>query len=271
MNFRYSLFLGVAVAAAASAAQAQPHKSPNQDLLDQLTRHIQLCSEITDTQQRLACYDKVQNDVGGMPTPAQQPAPQATNRPSPTPLPPQPAPSRTPPPSSPSSNDSYSSTPLTPPPLTTPGGGVATIGGSPGQSGSSPSGYDPDRAFDPTNPTSSYGPAGGTLPKPQPQVRRTGPRPLPHFSQPMPLVTLAAKNLTYGPSRYWQVSISVTSNTANTVNTQIQCTFRNAGRSVGDAYFGPVAIAPGEQISTELIGPPTSTYVDSTNCKVLSP
>jgi hypothetical protein len=269
MNFRYSLVLGAVFAVATGAAQAQQHKGANQDqLLDQLTRHIQLCSEITDTQQRLACYDKVQNDVGDMPTPT----PQATNRPppSPTPLPPQPAPSRTPPPPS---NDSYSSAPLTPPPLTTPGGGVATLGGSapPAQAGPAPSGYDPDRAFDPNNPTSSYGPADSTLPKPQPQVRRTGPRPLPHFSQPMPLVTLAASNLTYGPARYWQVSISVTSNTPNTVNTQIQCTFRNAGRSVGDAYFGPVAIAPGEQISTELIGPPTSTYVDSTNCKVLSP
>jgi len=32
-----------------------------------------------------------------------------------------------------------------------------------------------------------------------------------------------------------------------------------------------VSLAPGEQISTELIGPPTTAYVDSTNCKVLSP
>ncbi|HKV15690.1 MAG TPA: hypothetical protein VJQ81_11630, partial [Reyranella sp.] len=88
MNFRYSLFLGAAFVAAAGVAQAQQHKSANQDLLlDQLTRHIQLCSEITDTQQRLACYDKVQNNVGGMPTPAPQPAPQATNRPSPSPTP----------------------------------------------------------------------------------------------------------------------------------------------------------------------------------------
>ena len=32
-----------------------------------------------------------------------------------------------------------------------------------------------------------------------------------------------------------------------------------------------VPIQPGEQISTELIGPPTTAYVDSTNCRVLSP
>ncbi len=87
----------------------------------------------------------------------------------------------------------------------------------------------------------------------------------------MPLVTLTASNLTYGDSRYWQVSISVTSNTPNTIDTQIQCTFRNAGRSVGEGYFGPAALAPGEQLSTEVIGPPTTTYVDSVNCRVVSP
>lgn len=265
MIFRYSFFFGVALATVAGAAQAQQHQPSREDLLDQLTRHIQLCSELTDTQQRLACYDKVQNNVGGAPAP--QPAPQATNqqpRPSPTPTPLPPPPANT-------GGSSYSGVPPTPPPLTTPGGGVATIGGAPGQPTPPPSGYDPDRAFDPHGAAPGRGPADSTMPKPQPPIRRTGPRPLPHFAQPMPLVTLAASNLTYGDSRYWQVTISVTSNTPDTVNTQIQCTFRNAGRSVGDAYFGPVSLAPGEQISTELIGPPTTTYVDSTNCRVMSP
>lgn len=262
MKFRHTFFLGTAFAMVVGVAHSQPRQPSREDLLDQLTRHVQLCAEITDTQQRLACYDKVQNDVGGAPAP--QPVPQVGNR-----LPP--APAQSPPPSaSPPGGGSYSATPLTPPPLTTPDGGVATIGGSSTQPNPSP-GYDPDRAFDPHGSTSSSGPADSTMQKPQPAIRRTGPRPLPRFTQPMPLVTLAASNLTYGQARYWQVSISVTSNTADSVSTQIQCTFRNAGRSVGDAYFGPVTLAPGEQVSTELIGPPTSTYVDSTNCKVLSP
>ena len=109
------------------------------------------------------------------------------------------------------------------------------------------------------------------MPKPQPPVRRTGPRPIPNFSTPQSLVTLAANNLTYGDARYWQVSISITSNTPRTLSTQVQCTFLNAGRPVGDAYFGPADIAAGEQISTELIGPSTTVFVDSTNCRVLSP
>jgi hypothetical protein len=30
-------------------------------------------------------------------------------------------------------------------------------------------------------------------------------------------------------------------------------------------------MAAGEQITTELIGPPTTAFVDSTNCRVVSP
>ena len=87
----------------------------------------------------------------------------------------------------------------------------------------------------------------------------------------LPVVNLQVNNLTYGASRYWQVTVAVTSNVARTVDTQVKCSFLNGGRSVGDAYLGPVQLAAGEQVSTELIGPPTTTFVDSTNCRVLSP
>jgi hypothetical protein len=45
----------------------------------------------------------------------------------------------------------------------------------------------------------------------------------------------------------------------------------NGSSALEDAYYGPVTIQPGEQITTELIGPPTTAYVDSTNCRLLSP
>lgn len=266
---RYSLLLGVALTAVAGTGYAQSGRS-REDLLDELTRHIQICSEITDGQQRLACYDKVQTHVGDIPAsaPTAQPTPLASSRPAMTTPAPQPL---TPPPvaSMPApttGGSSISGTPLQPPPLTVPGGGVATLGGQ--QAQPTPTAPDPDRAFDPS--TASSAP-GVMMPRPQPTVRRTGPRPVPSSSQGMPLVTLTASNLTYGPSRYWQVSISITSNTTKTVDAQIQCTFRNAGNSVGEGYFGPAPLAPGEQISTEVIGPPTTAYVDSVNCRALSP
>ena len=255
--FRHSLYLGAAAIALAGASQAQPRAGAREDLLDALTRHIQICGEIGETQARLGCYDKLQTQVGGVQGSA-----------APTPL-------------RPGSPGTVMGQPSQPgvgtalPPLTTPGGGIATLSTSPSMQGGMQGGTleppDPDRAFDPTGATSGYRPPEGMMPKPQPAVRRTGARSIPPSSRQQSLVTLAANNLTYGDSRYWQVTIAITSNTPRSLETQVQCTFLNAGRSVGDAYFGPMTIGPGEQISTELIGPPTTVYVDSTNCRVLSP
>lgn len=264
MMFRQSLLLGAATLALAGTGHAQTRGQSRDDLLDALTRHIQICAEITDTQQRLSCYDRLQTQVG-VSAPA-QPTPM---QPTPTPLQAAPAPpiQMTPPPSS---GTSISSAPLTPQPLGVPGGGVATLGGpSPPPMGAPPPTQDPNAAFDPS--AAPYRAPEVLGPKPQPQMRRTGPRPIPYSSTPQPLVTLGATNLTYGDSRYWQVSVTLTSNTPKAVNTQAECTFMNAGRPVSTDYLGPVFIQPGEQITTELIGPPTTTYVDSTNCRITSP
>ncbi len=265
MTVRTSLLPGLGLVVAASLAagdtSAQSRPGTREDLLDELTRHIQICSEISESQQRLACYDKVQTHVGDVPQRAPQPTPLASNPP-PANRPPASAP---PPgaaaPSPLSGGGSYSSQQLAPPPLNVPGGGVATLGGS--GSGQAPPGTMP-----PPPPQQDYASAG---PRPQPRLTRTGPRPVPYSSQPHPLVTLRAFDLTYGASRYWQVTIAVTSNTSRSVDAQVQCTFVNGDSPVGDATFGPAPIAPGEQITTDLIGPPTSTHVDSTNCRVLSP
>lgn len=284
MTLRYSLLLGTALLTVAGAADAQQNKS-REDLLDALTRHIQICAEITDTQSRLSCYDKVQNDVGNAPARAPTPTPLANN---PPPPPPSRAPANAPPPPSNSpAAGQVGQTPLAPPPLMVPGGGQATLGGNapsssiyappPGSGPSSsptplapPSQGDPDAAFNPHS-ASAYQAPGDAMPRPQPALRRTGPRPVPSSSANMPVVTLQVNNLTYGASRYWQVTVAVTSNVARTVDTQVKCSFLNGGRSVGDAYLGPVQLATGEQVSTELIGPATTTFVDSTNCRVLSP
>jgi hypothetical protein len=263
---RYSLLLGATLVVVAGAGQAQPRKATREDLLDALTTHIQICAEIGDNQSRLACYDKLQTKVGDVQPPA----------PTPTPLRPgSPAPGQygSAPPAGSMSGGPANGGQLNPPPLSVPGGGVATLGGGSQVQGGTlaPPSYDPDAAFDSRGATAGYRPPEGAMAKPQPPVRRTGPRPVPNFSTPQPLVTLAANNLTYGEARYWQVSIIITSNTPRTLTTQVQCTFLNGGRPVGDAYFGPTDIAAGEQISTDLIGPATTVFVDSTSCRVLSP
>ncbi len=284
MTLRYSLLLGTALLIVAGAANAQPNKS-REDLLDALTRHIQICAEISDSQSRLSCYDKVQTDVGNAPARAPTPTPLASNPPPPPP--PSMAPSNAPPPPPPSSSvagGQVGQAPLGPPPLMVPGGGQATLGGNtpsssiyappPGSASPTPlappAQGDPDAAFNPRAASAYQGPADA-MPRPQPVLRRTGPRPVPNYGSNMPVVTLQVNNLTYGAARYWQVTVAVTSNVARTVDTQVQCSFLNGGRSVGEAYLGPVQLAAGEQVSTELVGPPTTTFVDSTNCRVVSP
>ncbi len=288
MTRRHPLFLAAALVTVAGVADAQQSRD---DLLDAMTRHVQICAEITDSAQRLACYDKVQNKVGDVqaPAPARTPTPLGTMQPQPShppvspPPPPPPAysggtqfgnptPLDSSPPSYAGGSQLGNPTPLAPPPLTVPGGGTATLGTTPGAPTplGSPS-NDPDRAFNPRDSAAGYRPPEGGMPRPQPPLRRTGPRPVPNYNQAMPLVSLTASNLTYGDSRYWQVTATVTSNTKRSLDTQVRCSFLNAGRSVGEAYLGPVLLAAGEQISTELIGPPTTTFVDSTNCRVVSP
>ena len=284
MTLRYPLLLGTALLAIAGAANAQ--QKSREDLLDALTRHIQICAEISDSQSRLSCYDKVQNDVGNAPARAPTPTPLANNPPPPPP-PSSSSPPPPPPPNMSSSGGQVGQAPLAPPPLMMPGGGQATLGNAPSSSiyapppGSGPpssgptplappSSADPDAAFNPRA-ASAYQPPAGSMPRPQPTLRRTGPRPVPNYGSNMPVVSLAVNNLTYGAARYWEVTVAVTSNVARTVDTQVQCSFLNGGRSVGEAYLGPVQLAAGEQVSTELIGPPTTTFVDSTNCRVVSP
>jgi hypothetical protein len=144
---------------------------------------------------------------------------------------------------------------------------VATLGGqAPLQP---PAAGNPDAAYNPYQ--GGYQPPPTQMPKPMPPVRRTGPRPVPVYSTPQPLVSLSAENLTSNPAGYWQVTIVVTSNTPRTLDLQVQCNFTNGGRFIGDAFFGPIPIQAGEQLSTELIGPPTSAYVDSTTCRVVTP
>ena len=133
----------------AGAGQAQQRGQSRDDLLDALTRHIQICGEITDTQQRLSCYDRLQTQVGGVAAPAQ---------PTPTPLQAAPAAPALQTPPAPTMGSSVNSAPLTPQPLGVPGGGVATLGGP-----SQPTTQDPNAAFDPRS--SRLPAAGGGRPQ----------------------------------------------------------------------------------------------------------
>jgi chemotaxis protein histidine kinase CheA len=126
----------------------------------------------------------------------------------------------------------------------------------------------PAATHDSRNATPVYQPPD-EMTKPQATVRRTGPKPLPEVTQSKPRLSLQASDLTYNPAGYWQVTATLNSNTSRPLDARIQCSFVSAGRQVGNAEFGPTSVAPGEQISADLIGPPTTAHVDSTTCHLL--
>ena len=164
MTPRHALLLGASLIALATAADAQQRQPSREDLLDAVTRHIQICAEINEGAARLSCYDKLQTQVGDVRAPAPSPTPLANNSP-----PPQPPPS---------SGGQLGATPLAPPPLAVPGGGVATLGGPPAPGAPTPLAppiSDPDRAFNPRDATTAYQPPEGAQPRPQPRCAAPAP------------------------------------------------------------------------------------------------
>jgi hypothetical protein len=126
----------------------------------------------------------------------------------------------------------------------------------------------PTAANDSRNPTSIYRPPPDEMTKPQPSVRRTGPRPLPAATQPMPRLSLQASDLTYNPAGYWQVTATLISNTSRGLDVRVRCSFESGGQSAGEAELGPTSVMPGEKVSADLIGPPTTVHVDSATCRL---
>ena len=92
MTPRHSFLIGIALVTLAGTADAQQRRASREDLLDALTRHIQICSELTDGPARLSCYDKLQTQVGDVQAPAPAPSPTPLAHNPPPPQPPQPPP-----------------------------------------------------------------------------------------------------------------------------------------------------------------------------------
>ncbi len=227
-------FAGVFIfCALATMAAAQPAKpgGSREDTLDNLVRRMQLCGETPDPTNRLQCYDDIARSMGGTP----------------------------------SNGAARKNPPLNSPVAIGPGSAPAPY------TGNAAPPDDPDRAYNPNDPNDRRsGVAADPYPAPpQQQIRRSGPGPLPPPGGP--IVTLQTSNFGYNDQRYWQVTIDIANNIGRLVDSELQCSFTNGGRAVKTANFVATAILPGEHISTEVLGPPTTTFVDGVTCQVLSP
>jgi hypothetical protein len=247
-----SLTLGMAIATAPLPGSAQPRSGSREDVLDNMVRRMQICGETGEANRRLQCYDEISRSLGSNP-PAGGSRDTLTNNPPPANIGPGPGAPSYITPSSPG-----------------PGGPPNTALAPPPFRDEVP---DRDRAFNPRDPNDRRGGTGVDPypPPPLPQIRRTGPGPLPAGYARLPIVTLETSQFGYNEQRYWQVSIDIANNIPRLIDAEVQCTFTNGGRQVREGYFTINALQPGEHVMTEVLGPPTTTFVDGVTCQVLNP
>lgn len=278
------------LAGVASAQQRSPDRSS--ELLDALARRLKICSEMRDNGQRLACYDRIDSDVGSNTTAAPPPAPLAP------PAPPVAAPRAVAPPPG---AGPVSSQPLPPPPI------AAAQPGDPRPLAPPPPApvaepqtfrdpvtgrvYDPnkvgqpddkpvpteDRAFDPrAQGRGTIGAPPGSGP-PAPRYIEASTRVIgtvPRVSGPgssVPLVALEIPSLRVGPQGRWLMTMNLANNSGQPFDASVACSFRNGDRSVDEVVVSLRGVRGGDKVTTEVPGPPAHVYVDNAPCTVRSP
>jgi hypothetical protein len=243
------MLLPCALWLAIAPAQAQNRNTSREGVLDDLVRRLQICGETQDATRRLQCYDQIGRSMGYTPPPG---TPRADVGPQPI------------------GPGAGSPPPYNPPPIVG-GSNIAPPPGGSDEDSVNPTPY-ADRAYNPNDPNDRRGVGADPYPPPpQPQVRRTGPGPLPGGAGRLPVVSLQTSDFGYNEQRYWQVAVDLANNIGQVIDAEVQCTFTNANRPVKDAYFLASAMAPGEHVMTEVIGPPTNIFVDGVTCRVTRP
>lgn len=142
------------------------------------------------------------------------------------------------------------------PPLQTPGGGSATL----------PAPRDVDRAFDPA---AQRPPAGGVTGGGVRDERRRPGTPVGVNSR-TPVVSIEVGQIRDFDFR-WEMPVSATNNSQRTIDIEIACTFSNGSAPIAEVPFRPARVGPGETVSAQVVGPPTTTFLDRALCRVIGP
>jgi hypothetical protein len=288
---RFSLFFATVLALLGIVGTASAQRSPDRssELLDALARRLKICAEITDNGQRLACYDRIDRDVGSgaaaAPPPVPVPPPVAAPRPvapppgagpvTAQPLPPPPGAS-VPQPGDPR--------PLAPPPAASaepqvfrdPATGRVYDPQKVGQPDDKPVPPE-DRAFDPrAQGRGTIGAPPGSGPA-QPRTIEARTRSIgtvPQVSGPgssVPLVALEIPSLRIGTQGRWVLQMNLANNSSQPFDAAVACSFRNGERSVDDVLVWLRGVRGGEKVTTEVSGPAAQIFVDNAPCTVRTP
>lgn len=278
--------LVLGIAGTAGAQQRSADRSS--ELLDALARRLKICAELTDNGQRLACYDRIDSDIGSG---------AAAAPPAPVPVPPPVAAPR--PIAPPPGTGPVAGQPLPPPPVAPQAGDPRPLAPPPGATSEPPTFRDPvtgrvydpnnvgqpadkpvppeDRAFDPrAQGRGTIGAPPGSGPV-QPRVVEASTRligSVPQVSGPnssVPLVALEIPSLRIGPQGRWVLQLNFANNSSQPFDASVACSFRNGDRSVDDVLIWLRGIRGGQKVTTEIAGPAAQIYVDNAPCTVRSP
>lgn len=273
-------FLLVGVAGGAFAQRGADRSS---ELLDALARRLKICSEMTDSGQRLACYDRIETDVGSGAAAGPAPVvPPVGAAPRPIAAPPGAGPVTAqplPPPPGTGQPQPGDARPLTPPPpaqpqvFRDPATGRVYDPAKVGQPDDKPVPPE-DRAFDPR--AQGRGTAVGSGPVAQRQIeaRTRVIGTVPKVSGPgsnVPLVALEIPSLQIGPQGRWVLQMNLANNSGQPFDASVACSFRNGDRSVDEVLVSLRGVRGGDKVTTEVTGPAAQVYVDNAPCIVRSP
>jgi len=87
----------------------------------------------------------------------------------------------------------------------------------------------------------------------------------------VPIVTLDVPSLRPVAGGRWELALQLANNSPREIDVRIQCSFRNGYRRVADVVVLMPGVRAGEQVATEVSGPPVTSFVDNVPCEVLSP
>ncbi|WP_422000637.1 hypothetical protein [Reyranella sp.] len=123
-----------------------------------------------------------------------------------------------------------------------------------------------DRAFDPQAQTTTV--RETTVQAPSVQVVGS----VPITAGPsVPIAVIGNANLTVIPSQRWQVTLTLDNNSAATISPVVECRFANGANTVETARASLPPVAGGQRVGFVVYGPPSSLFVNSANCALLSP
>ncbi len=87
----------------------------------------------------------------------------------------------------------------------------------------------------------------------------------------VPIAIIDNATLSVIPAQRWQVTLTLDNNSAGVISPVIDCTFLNGGNPVQNARASLPPVSGGQRVGLVIYGPPSNLFVDSSQCRLVTP